>query len=107
MKRRKATTPHTTQRRNLLPTPHAPFQAQWRQNPQETLDFITAARGPDIVAIEQDKSTSFILDTSPPPARSSRLARPLKSLASIAPHPEAAAAAKIFSAGKRACACCC
>lgn len=76
------------------------LQALWRKNPQDEIDFLAAARGPDIVAIEQDKSASFILDTSPPTPRSSRLNRPLKSLSSIAPHPDAEAAAKIFSAGK-------
>jgi hypothetical protein len=77
-------------------------QALWRKNQQEQLDFLAAARGPDIVAIEQDKSTSFILDTSPPPPRSSRLDRPMKSLSALAPHPDAEAAAKIFSAGESA-----
>jgi hypothetical protein len=76
------------------------LQALWRKNPQDEIDFLAAARGPDIVAIEQDKSASFILDTSPLTPRSSRLNRPLKSLSSIAPHPDAEAAAKIFSAGK-------
>jgi hypothetical protein len=91
-----------------------PPQALWRKNPQDEIDFLAAARGPDIVAIEQDKSASFILDTASPTPRSSRLHRPLKSLASLAPHPEAEAAAKIFSIGKsesrfcrrRFCCCC-
>jgi hypothetical protein len=79
------------------------LQALWRKNQQEQLDFLAAARGPDIVAIEQDRSTSFVLDTSPQHQRSSRLHRPMKSLLALAPHPEAEAAAKIFSAGKSVC----
>lgn len=83
------------------------LQALWRKNQQESLDFLAAASGPDIVAIEQDRSTSFILDSSCPSSRSSRLNRPLKSLAPLAPHPDADAAAKIFSAGKIARQQCC
>ena len=83
-----------------MPLISPPPQALWRKNPQDEIDFLAAARGPDIVAIEQDKSASFILDTASPTPRSSRLHRPLKSLASLAPHPEAEAAAKIFSIGK-------
>ena len=79
-----------------------PLQALWRKNQQEQIDFLAAARGPDIVAIEQDRATSFILDSAPQPKRSTRLDRPMKSISSLAPHPEAEAAAKIFSAGKKA-----
>jgi predicted nuclease of predicted toxin-antitoxin system len=76
------------------------MQALWRKNQQDDIEFLEAARGPDIVAIEQDKSTSFIIDASPVQSRSSRLSRPLKCVASTASHPESAAAAKIFSAGE-------